>query len=178
MRYTKTDTIRIGASVDWACEHIANGCTVRPLPDNFTACGPAARSVRQGDIMLDQIAHDAVNAATALEDIEDEPDRLPHPLIRIEADLTGWALEVATRHVEAKFAAFCLVPAPLIEAGAHDVQLCFGHRSFEPEQQAVVVESGIIDAVAVSNQRACQRADLQQLIPIAARAGETRDLIS
>src|SRR3954469_3152407 len=131
MRYTKTDTIRIGASVDWACEHIANGCTVRPLPDNFTACGPAARSVRQGDIMLDQIAHDAVNAATALEDIEDGPDRLAPPLHRIEADLTGWALDVATRHVEAEFASFCLVPAPLIEACALDVPFYFSSRVFE-----------------------------------------------
>ena len=85
-------------------------------------------------------------------------------------------LEVAARQVEPELAALGLVPAPLLEPGAHDVQLGLAHRALEPEQQPVVVERRVVDAVAVGDQRAGQGADLEQLVPVAAGPGEPRHL--
>ena len=91
-------------------------------------------------------------------------------------DLARRAPEIAARQVEPELATFGLVPAPLLEPGAHDVQLGLAHRALEPEQQPIVVERRVIDAVAVGDQRAGQSADLEQMVPVAARSGETRDL--
>jgi hypothetical protein len=56
------------------------------------------------------------------------------------------------------------------------VQFRFRHRSFQPQQQAVIELGRIIDPIGVGNKRIEQRADLQKLMPIAARSGQPRHL--
>jgi hypothetical protein len=149
---------------------------MRPPPDDLAACRPAAVAVGQGDAVVDQVARHAVDAAAALEDVEDEADGVADPLVGIERHLARGALEVAARQVEPELAPLGLVPAPLLEPGAHDVQLGLAHRALEPEQQPVVVERRVVDAVAVGDQRAGEGADLEQLVPVAAGPGEPRHL--
>jgi hypothetical protein len=146
---------------------------VRPTPDNLAMGRPVALAVGQGDAVVDQVAQHAVDAATALEDIEDKVDSVADPLVGIERHLARGALEIAARQVEAELTSLGLVPAPLLEPGTHDVQLGLAHRALEPEQQPVVVEGRIVDAIAVGDQRAGERADLEQVVPVAAGPGET-----
>jgi hypothetical protein len=54
------------------------------------------------------------------------------------------------------------------------VQLRFAHRALEAQEQAVIILAGIVDAFLVNDQRVGQGTDLQQVIPVAARAGEAR----
>ena len=149
---------------------------MRPPPDDLAARRPAAVAVGQGDAVVDQVAQHAVDAAAALEDVEDEPDGVADPLVGVEHHLARGALEVAARQVEPELTPLGLVPAPLLEPGAHDVQLGLAHRALEPEQQPVVVERRVVDAVAVGDQRAGEGADLEQLVPVAAGPGEPRHL--
>jgi hypothetical protein len=60
---------------------------MRPVPDNF-ACGWSAPSpIRQGDVVVDEVAHHAMHTAAALEHIEHQPDDLAHALVGVQADL-------------------------------------------------------------------------------------------
>ena len=56
------------------------------------------------------------------------------------------------------------------------MQLGLAHRALEAEQETVVVEGRIVDAVAIGDQRARKGADLEQLVPVPAGAGEAGDL--
>jgi len=53
-----------------------------------------------------------------------------------------------------------------------DVQLGLADRALEPEHEPVVVVRRIVDAVEIAQQRPEQRADLDQLVPVAAAAGQ------
>jgi len=55
-------------------------------------------------------------------------------------------------------------------------QLHFAHRSFHAQQQPIVWMAWVVDAVFVSDQRADQAAELEQRVPIAAVARQTRSL--
>jgi hypothetical protein len=56
------------------------------------------------------------------------------------------------------------------------VQLGLRHRALEPEQQAVVELAGVIEPILVADQRARQRADLEQPVPVGVVARQPRDL--
>src|SRR4051812_30552390 len=123
-----------GAGIGRAGQQVENGAAVRPTPDNLATGRPVALAVGQGDAVVDQVAQHAVDAATALEDIEDKVDSVADPLVGIERHLARRALEIAARQVEAELASLGLVPAPLLEPGTHDVQFGLAHRALEPEQ--------------------------------------------
>jgi hypothetical protein len=56
------------------------------------------------------------------------------------------------------------------------MQLGLAHRALQPRQQPVVENSGRVDPVSVGDQRAGQRAQIQQPTPIRATAREPGDL--
>ena len=56
------------------------------------------------------------------------------------------------------------------------VQLGLAHDPGQAEQQAIVVSAGVIEALAIGNQHPEQRAQFQQLMPIAVVAGEPRGI--
>jgi hypothetical protein len=47
--------------------------------------------------------------------------------------------------------------------------------NIQAQQQAVVVQAGIVDGLFVDDQGVRERTDLQQALPITARAGQARD---
>jgi hypothetical protein len=59
---------------------------------------------------------------------------------------------------------------------ADQVRLGLVHRALEAQQEAVVEVTRGIDAVGVSDQRACQRAQIQQPVPVRRRARQSRGL--
>ena len=56
------------------------------------------------------------------------------------------------------------------------MQLGLGHRALEPEQQPVVEVGRVIEPVLVADQRARERADLEQPVPVGVVAGQPGDL--
>jgi hypothetical protein len=123
-----------------------------------------------------EVAHHAVDAAPPLEDLEHQLKAVACPLVRILDDLARRPAHEAARHRKAELPALGLVPASFLEAGAHDVQFRLAHRALQPEQEPVVVETGVVDTVVVADQRPGQGADFQKLVPVPAGAGEPGDL--
>jgi hypothetical protein len=54
------------------------------------------------------------------------------------------------------------------------MELGLAHHAGQPQEQSVVIGAWIIDALGVRDQRAKHRAELEQLIPIAVVARQTR----
>ena len=73
-----------------------------------------------------------------------------------------------------------LLPKPengvLARPGAQHVQLGLAHRSFEAEQQTVVEQRRMIDAVSISDQCVGQPGEIDEAVPVGVVASEARHL--
>ena len=58
------------------------------------------------------------------------------------------------------------------------MQLGLAHCALQPKYESVVVVTGVIEAVGISDERVGQRAQVQQVIPVRVAPGETRHLLS
>src|SRR6202035_4605168 len=65
-----------------------------------------------------------------------------------------------------QLAACRLVADAAVEAGAQDMQFGLAHGALEAEQQAVVEQGGMIDAVAIADQRVGEVAEVDEAVPI------------
>ena len=89
-------------------------------------------------------------------------------LVGVEDDLAGRAADVSDRQRDRQLAALGLGQLARQHPLPDQVQLCLAHRPLQPQQQPVVVEPRVIDAVRVGEQHPGQRAQLQQLMPVPA----------
>jgi hypothetical protein len=126
--------------------------------------------------MVGQVLQHPASRPAALEQVEDQPDRRAHLLVGIQRHLARGAPYIAARQPDHELAARRLGTAPLQHARFKNVQLRLAHCALEPEQQAVIVGARVVDAVRIRNQRVEQGAHLEQLVPVAAGARETRHL--
>jgi hypothetical protein len=75
-------------------------------------------------------------------------------LVGVEADLAvGLAPNEADRQSSPEFAARRLVANAVVEAGPQHMQLGLAHGALESEQQAIIEERRMIDAVGVADER-------------------------
>ena len=95
----------------------------------------------------------------------------------METDLTiGLAPDKADWQSSAQFTARRLAANAAVEAGPQDMQLGFAHGALEPEQEAIIEEGGMIDAVGVADQGIGEAAQLDEAMPIGVVARQARDL--
>lgn len=91
--------------------------------------------------------------------------------IRIEQNLSRFlAVNVTHRQRETEFSALGLVAFAALEARADEMEFGLRQGAFEPEQKLVVEIGRIVATVGIDNQGAGQGANLQQAMPVAARA--------
>src|SRR5437763_16021842 len=72
----------------------------------------------------------------------------------------------AHRQAAAQFSARGLVADASIQAGPNDVELGFTHRALESQQQSIIEQRRMINAIVVANESIGDAAELQQAIPI------------
>ena len=89
-------------------------------------------------------------------------------LVRVEDNLAGRAAHVPDRQRDRQLAALGLGQLARQHPLPDQVQFCLAHRSLQAQQQPVVINPRVIDAVRVGEQHAGQRAQLQQLVPVPA----------
>ncbi len=68
--------------------------------------------------------------------------------------------------MQAQLATLGLVAQATVEAGAEQMQLRLRHRPLQAEQETVVELGRRVDAVLIGDQRARQRAQIEQLVPV------------
>jgi site-specific DNA recombinase len=70
-----------------------------------------------------------------------------------------------------------LAQPPSIQAQAQQVQLGFAEHPAQAQEQPVVVAAGVVDAVGISDQRANDRGEVEQRVPVGIRARQAAHLI-
>jgi len=85
-------------------------------------------------------------------------------------------LDEADRRRDDEFAPPRLLVARRERTLTQKIEFVFVEAALEPEQQAVVALPGRVDRFLIDQQRIDDAAHLDELLPVAAVAGETRDL--
>ncbi len=101
---------------------------------------------------------------------------MTHLLVRAEHDPIVVVTVEPNRQRQAQLAALGLVAQPAIQPGTNQVQLGLRHRALQAEQQPVVEVGRRVHAVGVGDQRAGQRAQIKQLMPVRRGARQPGDL--
>src|SRR5262249_45036966 len=122
---------------------------------------------------------DPARRAELGEPLEDRADGAGDGLIRMEQDFTIlFSPDHAHRQAAAQFSASSLVANASVQAGPNDVELGFTHRALESQQQSIVEQRRMINAIVVANKSIGDAAELQQAIPIRVVPREARNFQS
>ena len=136
----------------------------------------ADRAARQPLTLVASSRDDLPRGAEPPPELEHALDRVADLLVSGEHDPPVLVAIQTDREVQLKLAALGLVAQPAVQPGADQVQLGLRHRALQPEQQPVVEIARRVDPVRVGDQRAGQRAQIQQLMPVRRGAREPRGL--
>jgi len=165
----------VSAGVDGVVQHLHDAVVGRLAPFD-----PAHRTVpadhRQLQFGVAQPQKDLPRAAELAELGEDEPDRLLHALVGIALDPIVLAPDEARRQGEAQRATAGLAVPGGQATLAKKAELVFRHRALQAEQQPVVHQARVVDAVRIDDQGAGQRAEIDEMLPVASVARQSRRL--
>ena len=125
-------------------------------------------------LILGEVLDDPERGPHLLEGVEDQAQRLLDLLVGIEDDLAGGVVDQPGGRPEAELAGSGLLQLAPQQPRPDPVQLGFAHGALDPQEQAVVVLSRIIDAVLVDDEGVGQATDLDEAIPVAAGTGQAR----
>ena len=107
---------------------------------------------------------------------EDQPDHLLDPLVGIKAEADLAMPDVANRNADPQLTASRLRARSVEHAGTQHTEFELSDAALHTEQQPVVRPTGIVDAVHVDHPRLDQTAQLKQVVPGSAIAGEPRSV--
>jgi len=96
--------------------------------------------------------------------------------VRLLLECALFAPLEAHRNEESQLASGRLLMPRLVGALTKQRQLELAHRALEAEQQPVVAQARIVDALGIDEQRSYQAAQSDQMVPVAIVAGQTRRL--
>jgi hypothetical protein len=99
-----------------------------------------------------------------------------HALIRVLLDPVAAHLHVAGGHAKEKSAAPRFLAQRFLGSLSEQRQFELAHRALHAEQQSIIGVTRIVDSALVDEDRADQSTELDQHVPVAAVAGETRGL--
>jgi hypothetical protein len=155
---------RVEGAMDWS------------VPLQAPRLWPALHTHAQLDFVPHQVAEHGVDQTEFVELVEDQPDDELNLLVRVQGDPVGGQLDVAGGNLGKQLTAAGLVQLRVIEPLLLEVQLGLAHRPFQPQQQPIVVQSQVIDAVLIGQEGVENRAPLQKTIPVGVGPGQSTDL--
>jgi len=162
----------ICSCVDRIMEHSKNQRVMRRGGIDFTG---ARVSYRDRELMSSKVPHHSVCTPVNPKALEHQFHHLLNVLVRIQAKAACALIPLVScgRHEE-ELSAACLALLASLQAQAHPILLGFAHRAFEPEQELVVVVTGVIDSLFVPDEYIRQTAQVQQSVPVCGGPSEPR----
>jgi hypothetical protein len=124
------------------------------------------------DLLGEHREQDLPGAAELAEAGEDQPDHLLDPQVGIEAEAELAMPHIADRHADAQLTAPRFGAGGVEHAGTQHTELELADAALHAEQQPVVRPAGVIDPVQIDHARLHQPAELEQVMPVAAVAGD------
>src|SRR5882724_11290345 len=164
-----TLAIGVGAAVDRVVDHPMDGRIARPAPDHV-----AIRALGQVQPMLDEPEQGLPDTAEFGDLAEDEDDGFLDTAIGILLEPVA-DLHEADRGSDDEFAAPGLLIAGRQGTVAQKIELILVEAALQSQQQPVVALTRRIDRLLIDQHGIDDAAHLDELLPVTAVAGETRD---
>jgi hypothetical protein len=168
--------VPVGAGVGRVVQQVLKRRPVRPPPLESAAVRAVVRPDRDADPVVDQVTEQAVQGRLPVELIEDQPHRRLDLLVGVDGPLARSEPDVADRGHAQEVAAAGLVELALIHAFLDNMKSCFAHHAVQAEQEPVVVVGRVVDRVGVGQEHAEPGTELEQLVPVPVRPGQTAHL--
>jgi hypothetical protein len=115
-------------------------------------------------------------APELVEFLQHETNRLLHARIRIELDGAGRPIHQTDRQMHPQLAALSLGALGFERALPERRHLEVAHDALEPQEQAIIHQPRVIDAIVIDQHDVRDRPELHQLRPVAIIPGEPRRL--
>src|SRR6266480_7466479 len=167
--------VDVGACVHRAVQDIQHPPIAQSPPHQFFRVRPSPQACGKAQVVLGKMTDYRECRAMLLKEREDESNGLLHCLVRIKHDVVSRIVHQSYGQAKAQLAFFSLGQLSALQALPQPMQFRFAHGAFEAQQQTIIVQSRIVDALLVDDQRVGERTDLQQAIPVAARTSQARD---
>ena len=169
--------IEVRAGIAGVVQREQHEVVTQRLPVGLAGVRPS-RGVSAGEPELvgGELLDDGVRRAGLLEAFEQVRDRAAHLGVGVECHVAELVIGQADGQPDAQLAAGGLGEQPALQPCADEVKLRLGDRAFETEQEPVVDRARVIEPVLVADQRARQRAQLQQPVPVSIVARQPRAL--
>ena len=149
-------------------QQVPQRLTIGPAPLQLAAIRSHVRSDRHLNPLSNHVTQHRIDRAQFVKLLEDQTHHRLHLLVGVERQSAVRSAHIAQRRMIEQLPALGLVQPALLHALTQKVQLRFTERTLESQQQTIVVLARIVQAVLVGQQRAEQRTDLQQLMPVLA----------
>ena len=150
--------LRVSAGRSWVVEQASDRATARRLPDRVMGGGSAHGARWNPPLLARQRGSDRPRTAECSELGDNEPQARLNFLVGIEGhDAIALTLE-SHRQLACSLTALGFVTRPGLEPQAQMVKLGLAHHACKSQDQAVVIESGLIELCAVGDERADHRA--------------------
>ena len=147
---------------------------VQGAPEELTVAAAPVEPGGEAQVIAGEVLHDPQRGPQFLEGREDQVHRLLDLLIGIQHELAGGVVDQPGGWPVAELAGLGLLELGSQQPRPNPVQLGGAHGALDPQDQAVVVLGGIINAVFVDDEGVGQAADFNEAIPVAATAGQSR----
>ena len=157
-------------------QNVVDPCAVSRAPQHLVRRRAAQRPDRQRQVVGPQIAHHPARAPQLGEFGEDQLHAGLHLLVGVAHDRARAIIGKPGRQGDPQLATGRFLALALMQAQADLVQLGFAHDPRQAEQQPVVVGARIIQPLAIGQDHAKQRAQFEQLMPIAVVARQPRGI--
>jgi hypothetical protein len=156
-------------------QHLQDAMMGQGMPAELAAVGPGAHPQREQQALLREGLDGGPGRAGAGEGRKQVAHSLLHAQVGVQDHPADGVVDEPDRQGHRQLAAAGLGELAATQAGLEQVQLGLAHGAFEAQDQPVVERAGVIQAVLVQDQRAGQRADLQQPVPVGVVARQPGD---
>ncbi len=143
----------------------------------FPADVAAAVAPRDDQVVSAEVAHDLGQRFLLQQGLEDQSNPFTNLLIGMLFHPAILEPHQSCRQRERQLAALGLAEDAGGQSSAERMEFELRNGAFQTQEQAAINGAGIIDAVPIGNQTTGMAAQVQELIPVRAVAGQTRGVI-
>ena len=169
-------TIDVSPGVGRVVQNVVDPCAVGFAPQHLVRHRAVQWTNRQRQVVGPQIAHHPARAAQLGEFGEHQLQAGLHLLVGIAHNRPRAVVGEPGRQGDPQLATGRFLIFALMQAQADLVQLGFAHDPRQTEQQPVMVGARVVEPLAIGQDHAKQRAQFEQLMPIAVIARQPRGI--
>ena len=163
----------IDARIRWVLQHAQNAIVRQMAPNELTVPCATVGPLWKCKSPFGKPLRYGIGAACFSERNKQQFYRPAHLGVRVQHNRASVIVVQPDRQGKSQFTLLGFVQFAALEAGTKEMQFCLGHLGLQTKQQPVVEIARIVAAVFVDDQRAGQRAYLDQPIPIGVGAAQS-----